>query len=71
MEHQNDVEQVVNQLKSDINHMAEETKSLKNGERLTKLRRINDLRRIVISLEDIDTSLNALLKKELDKHTVR
>ena len=70
MEHQDDVKQVVDQLKSDIDLMAQETKHLKNGERLSKLRKINDLRQIVSSLEDIDTSLDNLLKKELDKHVI-
>ena len=70
VEHQNDVKQVVDQLKSDINLIAQETKHLKNGERLSKLRKLNDLRQIVSSLEEIDNSLNTLLKKELDKHAV-
>ena len=70
MEHQNDVKRVVDQLKADIDLMAQETKHLKNGERLSKLRKINDLRQIVSSLEDIDTSLDVLLEKELAKHTV-
>ena len=67
LEHQSDVQRVVDQLKSDINHMDQEVKNLTNGERLASLRKINDLRQIVSSLEDIDTSLEALLKKQSER----
>ena len=70
MEHQKDVKQVIDQLKADINNIAQESKHLKNGERLSKLRKINDLRQIVSSLEDIDTSLDQLLKQQSEKHAM-
>ena len=70
MEHQKDVKQVIDQLKADINNIAQESKHLKNGERLSKLRKINDLRQIVSSLEDIDTSLDQLLKQQSEKHVM-
>lgn len=68
MEHQSDVKRVVDQLKSDIDQIAQETKHLKNGERLSQLRKINGLRQIVSSLEDIDTSLDTLLQRQFEKH---
>ena len=68
MKPQNDVKQVVDQLRSDIDHIAREAKHLKNGKRLSQLRKINDLRQIVSSLEDIDTSLDTLLQQQLEKH---
>ena len=70
VEHQKDVKQVIDQLKADINNIAQESKHLKNGERLSKLRKINDLRQIVSSLEDIDTSLDQLLKQQSEKHAM-
>ena len=69
MEHQDDVRKVIDKLKSDIDHMAQETKRLKNGERLAKLRKLNNVQQIVSSLEDIDVSLDALLKQQLEKHS--
>lgn len=68
---QDNVKHVVDQLKTDIDAIAQETKHLKNGERLLKLRKINDLRQIVSSLEDIDNSLNSLLQAQAEKHPVR
>lgn len=70
MEQQNDVKQVVEQLKSDIDLLAQETRHLKNGERLSNLRKLNDLRQIVSSLEDIDNSLNTLLGDKAEEHAI-
>ena len=70
VEHQSDIKRVVDQLKSDIDHIAQETKHLKNGERLSQLRKINGLRQIVSSLEDIDTSLDTLLQRQFEKHPI-
>lgn len=69
MEHQNNVKQVIDQLKANIHTIEQESKQLKNGERLNKLRKVNDLRQLVTSLEDIDTSLNELLQQQIDKHS--
>ena len=66
----NDVQRVVDQLRSDFNHLAQETKHLKNGERFSKLRKMNDLRQIINSLEDIDHSLDSLLQEQSGKASV-
>lgn len=71
MKSQDDVKRAVDQLKTDIDHIAQETKHLKNGERLAKLQKMNDLRQIVSSLEDINTSLDHLLQKQSEKHLVQ
>jgi hypothetical protein len=68
LETHNDVQRVVDQLRSDFDHLAQETKHLKNGERFSKLRKMNDLRQIINSLEDIDHSLDSLLKKQSGKN---
>ena len=68
---QDNVKRVVDQLKVEIDSIALETKHLKNGERLSKLRKMHDLRQIVSSLEDIDNSLNDLLQKQSTKSPVR
>ncbi len=70
LETHNDVQRVVDQLRSDFNHLAQETKHLKNGERFSKLRKMNDLRQIINSLEDIDHSLDSLLQEQSGKASV-
>ena len=70
LETHNDVQRVVDQLRSDFDHLAQETKHLKNGERFSKLRKMNDLRQIINSLEDIDHSLDSLLQKQSGKTDV-
>ena len=71
LETHNDVQRVVDQLRSDFNHLAQETKHLKNGERFSKLRKMNDLRQIISSLEDIDHSLDSLLQEQSGKTNAR
>ncbi len=71
LETHNDVQRVVDQLRSDFNHLAQETKYLKNGERFSKLRKMNDLRQIISSLEDIDHSLDSLLQEQSGKTSAR
>lgn len=70
LETHNDVQRVVDQLRSDFDHLAQETKHLKNGERFSKLRKMNDLRQIINSLEDIDHSLDSLLQEQSGKTSV-
>ena len=67
VKHHDDIQRVVNQLKSSVDHLAQESKHLKNGARFANLRKINDLRQIISSLEDIDSSLDGLLKKQSEK----
>ncbi len=71
LETHSDVQRVVDQLRSDFNHLAQETKHLKNGERFSKLRKMNDLRQIISSLEDIDHSLDSLLQEQSGKTSAR
>lgn len=67
LENQGNVQKVVDQLRSDFDHLAQETKHLRNGERFSKLRRMNDLRQIITSLVDIDHSLDDLLQQQSEK----
>ena len=63
MASQTDVKRVVDQLKSDIDHIAAESKNLKNGKRFSNLRKMHDLKLIVSTLEDIDYTVETLLHK--------
>lgn len=63
MTSQTDVKRVVDQLKSDIDHIAAESKDLKNGKRFSNLRKMHELKQIVSSLEDIDYTVDVLLQK--------
>lgn len=57
-------------MRSDFDHLAQESKHLKNGERFSKLRKMNDLRQIINSLEDIDHSLENLLQEQSGKASI-
>ncbi|MEM8965273.1 MAG: hypothetical protein AAGE93_02575 [Bacteroidota bacterium] len=63
MKSQSNVQDTVRQIQTDIDKIASQTKSLKNGERFTKIQRMNDLRQIASTLEDIDRSVDNLMKK--------
>ncbi|WKN40850.1 hypothetical protein [Tunicatimonas pelagia] len=64
MKTQSNVQTTVQQIKSNIDEIASETKNLKNGERFTKIQRMNDLRQIASALEDLDRSVNTLMDKQ-------
>lgn len=55
------------QLKNDIAKMLNETKGLNERERFKKLHRLNELKQILSTIEDIDHSVNQLLKKQVQK----
>lgn len=67
MKSQPKIQDVVQQIKSDIDLIASQTKGLKNGERFTQIKRMNELKQIVISLEDIDSSLDNLMEEQARK----
>jgi len=61
---QSNIQNTVQQIRSNIDEIASQTKNLKNGERFTKIQRMNDLRRIASTLEDLDKSVNTLMDKQ-------
>ena len=67
MKAQSDIQHTVKQIKSDIDAIASETKNMKNGERFSKIQRMNDLRQIATTLEDIDNSVNTLMEEQSRK----
>lgn len=67
MKAQSDIQHTVKQIKSDIDAIASETKNMKNGERFSQIQRMNELRQIAITLEDIDNSLNTLIEEQSRK----
>jgi len=64
---QSDVQHTVKQIKSNIDAIASETKNMKNGERFSQIQRMNDLRLIATTLEDIDNSVNTLMEEQSRK----
>lgn len=67
MKSQPKIQDVVQQIRSDIDSIASRTKGLKNGERFTQIQRMNELRRIASTLEDIDHSVDDLMEKQVMK----
>lgn len=67
MKAHSDIQHIVQQIKSDIDAIASETKNLKNGERFHRIQRMNELRQIAVTLEDIDNSLNTLMEEQSRK----
>ncbi|MGB3589778.1 MAG: hypothetical protein WBA23_24735 [Tunicatimonas sp.] len=64
METQSNIQNTVQQIRSNIDEIASQTKNLKNGERFSRIQRINDLRQIAFTLEDIDKSVNTLMDEQ-------
>ena len=64
MKTQSNIQNTVKQIRSNIDEIASQTKNLKNGERFTKIQRMNDLRQIATTLEDLDRSVNTLMDKQ-------
>jgi len=64
---QSDIKYTVQQIKSNIDAIASETKNLKNGERFNRIQRMNELRLIATTLEDIDSSVDDLMQKQSKK----
>lgn len=67
MKAQSDIKYTVQQIKSNIDAIASETKNLKNGERFNRIQRMNELRLIATTLEDIDSSVDDLMQKQSKK----
>lgn len=67
MKTQSDIKSTVQQIKSSIDEIAAKTKKLKNGERFTHVQRMNELRQIAITLEDIDNSVDSLMEEQTKK----
>ncbi|MEM9672318.1 MAG: hypothetical protein ACFB15_17410 [Cyclobacteriaceae bacterium] len=67
MKAQSDIQHTVKQIKSNIDAIASETKNMKNGERFSKIQRMNELRQIATTLEDIDNSVNTLMEEQSRK----
>nr|WKN40157.1 hypothetical protein K4G66_15795 [Tunicatimonas sp. TK19036] len=67
MKSQPKIQDVVQQIKSDIDLIASQTKGLKNGERFSQIKRMNELKQIATTLEDIDNSLNNLIEEQARK----
>ncbi|MEM6845903.1 MAG: hypothetical protein AAF944_00505 [Bacteroidota bacterium] len=63
MKSQSNIQNTVRQIQSNIDEIALQTKNLKNGERFSKIQRMNELRQIASTLEDIDRSVDTLIKK--------
>jgi len=62
-----DIQHTVKQIKSNIDAIASKTKNMKNGERFSQIQRMNDLRLIATTLEDIDNSVNTLMEEQSRK----
>lgn len=67
MKAQSDIKDTVQQIKSDIDEIASKTKKLKNGERFNHIQRMNELRQIATTLEDIDNSVDSLMEEQTKK----
>lgn len=64
------IQNACEQLKNDIARMLNETESLNDRdgrERFKKLHRLNELKQILSTIEDIDHSVDQLLKKQVQK----
>jgi uncharacterized protein YukE len=61
------IQDIVQQIKSDIDQIASQTKGLKNGERFSHIKRMNELRQIATTLEDIDHSVDSLMEEQVKK----
>lgn len=64
-----DIQCVCEQIKADINSILDETKHTNDSERFKKLHRLHELKQILSTIEDIDHSVDDLLKKQLQKRT--
>lgn len=62
-----DIQCVCEQLKDDITKMLNETKNLDDHEKFKKLHRLNELKQILLTIEDIDHSVDQLLEKQVQK----
>lgn len=59
---------VCNQIQADIDAILREQDTMNENERFKNLHKINELKQILSTIEDIDRSLNTLLSKEIAKH---
>lgn len=58
---------VVDQLKADIDQMSRQTRGLKNGERFKSVLKLHELRNILASIEEIESSVETLLEQQHNK----
>jgi hypothetical protein len=62
-----DVQEVVVQLKARIDQMSRNTYGKKNGERFKSVQKLNQLRNLLSTIEEIDGSVEDLLEKQQRK----
>ncbi len=62
-----DVSEIVGQLKAEIDQMSQQAYGKKNGERFKSVQKLNQLRSLLSSIEEIDGSVDELLAKEHQK----
>jgi hypothetical protein len=61
------IQLLVAQLKADLDQSSKKTYGLKNGERFRSVERLNNIRQIISSLEDIESSVEHLLEEQARK----
>lgn len=62
-----DVNEIVGQLKSEIDQMSRQTFGKKNGERFKSVQKLNQLRHLLSTIEEIDGSVDELLEEQHQK----
>lgn len=62
-----DVNEVVGQLKAEIEQISRDTYGKKNGERFKSVEKLNKLRNLLSTIEEIDDSLEGLLEEQNQK----
>ncbi len=64
-----DIQYVCEQIKISINNMLKETKTSNEEERFEKLHKLNELKQLLSTIEDINHSVNTLLSQQLQKRS--
>jgi uncharacterized membrane protein YccC len=62
-----DVREVVDQLRAEIDQMCHQTYGKKNGERFQSVQKLNQLRNLLSTIEELDDSLDHLLEEQDQK----
>ncbi len=68
---ENNIQCICNQIKADIDAISYKQDAMSDDEKFETLHKINELKQILSSIEDIDQSLNALLSQQHSKPTIR
>jgi len=62
-----EIRTAVDQLTSEIAQMSHQTQALKNGKRFKSEQKLRELRSLLVAIEEIDQSLDALLAQQQQK----